>query len=125
MLSDKEFTCEKNHYNKSLNSHVFLNLHQDMMPKTGDKTIIENMIDNLFHYRLINQYCKTCKKVSIGEFKRTLIALPKTLIVVVDRMTFKGVLRDLISSFPLQLDLKKHYVSKNKKRPKDHKDNNT
>jgi len=71
-----------------------------MVKKTGGKTALENMIDNLFSVKIRKEYCKTCEKEMMVESKRSLVALPKTLIVVVDRHTEMGELHNLISSFP-------------------------
>lgn len=109
MLTETEFECKYHHVTKTLSSHIFLNIHQSKVDKTGDKTTdLENMIDDLFYYKDIKLYCKWCQEKTMGEFNRNIVFYPKTLIVVVDRMNFKGELRNLISSFPNHLDLSEH-----------------
>jgi uncharacterized UBP type Zn finger protein len=80
------------------------------MNKAGDKTVLENMIDNLFSLQIRQDHCKKCKKETKLECKRSLVVLPKVLIVVVDRRTFRGELRNLIDSFPENIDLREHLI---------------
>ena len=106
--------CNKHHRESyHTKSHTFLNLDQSVQTKGGDKeTDLENLIDSIFYHKITKEYCKTCRQVVVGRHKRDIKVLPKTLIIVVDRMTFKGALRNLLTSFPEVLDLSQHYKRK-------------
>jgi len=74
----------------------------------GANLDLEDMIANLFIQSKKRDFCKECKKEVNGTSRRKLISLPKSLIIVVDRFNSKGLLKNLVTSFPSELDLNEH-----------------
>jgi ubiquitin C-terminal hydrolase len=114
ILSTIAHRCYWGHLTETYGSHYFLNLH---VPLYNDKREldIEGMIDKLFTKYSQKTYCKGCNKKDVrGKSQMRLIALPKTLIIVIDRFTEKAGLTNLVSSFPDEIDLNKHVVKKKK-----------
>ena len=79
---------------------MFLNLHG-----LEGVTSLKELIDNEFKEKKAKKYCKYCKKEVRGSFSRYVVALPKSLFIVVDRFDNKRHLKNLIAKVPKSIDL--------------------
>ena len=67
------------------------------------------MLQNEFEEKLAIIKCKKCKKTKVGCTRRkSVIATPNELLIVVDRFDSKGKLRKLLPTVPKDLDLEEY-----------------
>ena len=63
------------------------------------------MIDREFEERQCFAYCRHCDEVVEGDITKSVVTLPKSLIVVVDKFDDFGSLKNLVSNYPERIDV--------------------
>jgi len=74
---------------------------------------LETMMEHLFRKSKGQSYCKTCQQNVKGQSQRKILVLPKSIIIVLDRFDDAGALKNLLGSFPQELDFKKYMIDSN------------
>lgn len=107
VLTGLMHTCAEQHQRRVLQSNIFLQL------KSSGRQDLDEMLAQHFSKKQSTQFCKACG-TSGGYEQQRIIEVPGTLLIVVDQFDQKGMLKNLLKHFPMQIDLKPyiHAMSK-------------
>lgn len=108
LLQGIQLNCKQHHVTRSLSTSLFLHLGKHK------GSSVEAMIKKEFSSKKIYTYCKECQSKVKCSIQKRLIALPKSLMVVVDRFDNDGNLNNLLGRVPKQIELGAYLNEENK-----------